>query len=67
MSSYRELFSKSQATIANTIEDLEIILEELKKCMLECEDDIKATPHKDCTKDAQSDFSSDCIENSQEY
>jgi hypothetical protein len=27
----------------------------------------QATPHKDCAEDAQSDFSSDCIEISQAY
>lgn len=40
MSSYKELFSKSQAIIADTIENLESILENLKEHMLECEDNI---------------------------
>lgn len=40
MSSYKELFLKSQGVIADTIENLEIILEELKKCMQDCEDDV---------------------------
>ena len=34
MLSYKKLFLKSQASIANTIENLKIILEELKKCIL---------------------------------
>ena len=37
--------------------------------LLIAEDDtklLKATPHKACAKDAQSDFSSDCIEMTQE-
>ena len=29
--------------------------------------ELKATPHDHCVSDAQSDFSSDCIENSQAY
>lgn len=37
---YRELFYKSQAAIADTIESLENLSEQLKKIMNECEDEI---------------------------
>lgn len=40
MSNYKELFLKSQSIIANTIENLEIISEELKKFMIYCEDEV---------------------------
>ena len=40
MTSYKELFIKSQAMIADIIDKLEIISEELKKCMQECENEV---------------------------
>ena len=40
MLSYKELFLKSQCIIADAIENLEAISEELKKCMLNCEEGI---------------------------
>lgn len=40
MTSYKELFLKSQAIIADAIENLEIISYELKKCMQECENEV---------------------------
>ena len=38
MSSYKNLFYKSQAEIADAIDDIEKILESLKKCMSEFEE-----------------------------
>lgn len=46
MTTYKELFLKSQAIIASTIENLEIIADELKKCMQECEDEIISEENK---------------------
>ncbi|HEZ7986675.1 MAG TPA: hypothetical protein RWO09_07045 [Ruminococcus sp.] len=46
MLSYKELFFKSQAIIADTIESLEIIIEKLKKCMQECEDEVISEENK---------------------
>ena len=40
MKDYKELFYRSQATIADAIENLENISEQLKKCMQDCENDI---------------------------
>ena len=40
MISYKDLFYKSQTAIADTIEKLDLISTELKKCMQECEDEI---------------------------
>lgn len=39
MTTYKELFYNSQAEIANAIDNLENILESLKRCMQECEDE----------------------------
>lgn len=46
MSSYKELFLKSQGVIADTIENFEVILEELKKCMQDCEDEVISEENK---------------------
>lgn len=46
MTSYKELFLKSQAIIANTIENLEIISDELKKCMQDCEEEVISVENK---------------------
>ncbi len=46
MLGYKELFLKSQALIENTIENLEIISNELKKCMQECEDEVISEENK---------------------
>lgn len=46
MSSYKELFLKSQAIIADAIENLEIISDELKKYMQKCEDEIISEENK---------------------
>lgn len=46
MSTYKELFYKSQAEIANAIDSIEEILSNLKRCMKECEDDIGTLPPK---------------------
>lgn len=40
MSSYKELFYKSQSEIAEAIDNIEKILSWLKECMLECEDEV---------------------------
>lgn len=44
---YKELFYKSQASIADAIDELEDTLEKLKKCMLECEKDIISEKNND--------------------
>lgn len=40
MADYKYLYYKSQAEIANTIDILEQITDNLKKCMLDCEETI---------------------------
>ncbi len=46
MLGYKELFLKSQAIIADAIENLEVISEELKKCMSNCEEDLISNENK---------------------
>ena len=40
MDKYKELFYKSQAGMADAIDNLEEILYELKVCMIECEEQV---------------------------
>jgi len=40
VSSYKKLFYKSQSEIADAIDNIEKILSALKKCMIECEDEV---------------------------
>ena len=40
MDKYKEFFYKSQAGMADAIENLEEILYELKVCMIECEEQV---------------------------
>ncbi|MCM1227239.1 MAG: hypothetical protein NC320_07420 [Clostridium sp.] len=61
MTDYKELFYKSQAKIADVIEELDGMSQLLKDFMNECEEkvisdedkniEIKAVPHKDCASD----------------
>lgn len=46
MLGYKELLLKSQAIITNTIENLEIISNELKYCMQECENEVISEENK---------------------
>lgn len=55
MSGYKELFLKSQAIIADAIEKLELISDELKQCMLKCEEDIIIEKNKIIKIDSQDD------------
>lgn len=40
MTSYKELYLKSQAVIADAIENFEVTTYKMKKCMQECEDEV---------------------------
>ncbi len=55
MLSYKELFLQSQAIITNAIENLEVISDELKKCMLNCEEDILSEKDKIIKIDSKKD------------
>ena len=46
MVDYKELFYRSQAVIADTIEKFELISDELKKCMQDCEEKIISEDNK---------------------
>lgn len=57
--------SQQLADVYNTVDDISNMYAlEIQKYL---ENVIKATPHKDCVADAQSDFSLDCIKILQAY
>ncbi len=46
MSNYKKLFYESQAVVADTIEKLEFIINELKRHMQDCEEEVISEENK---------------------